>query len=255
MMDQSISVITVVKNGASCIEACLDSVGAQTLEAEHLLIDGCSTDATLQIAKSKRLTNLRIVSEPDNGIYDAMNKGIRLAEGDIIGILNSDDVYADNRVLERVKHALSNEADQACYGDLLYVSNQNLDNVRRYWRSGKFSTEKMRWGWMPPHPTFFVRRAVYDTYGLFNLSLGSAADYELMLRFLYKHCIPAQYIPEVLVKMRSGGVSNHSLRNRIKAHRMDYRAWEVNGLQPYPWTLLMKPLRKLPQFFHIPTSY
>ncbi len=105
---------------------------------------------------------------------------------------------------------------------------------------------------MPPHPTFFVRRSVYEKYGAFNIALGSAADYELMLRFLVKHRISAAYIPEVLVKMRVGGVSNASLKNRLTANRMDRRAWEVNGLKPYPWTLLMKPLRKLPQYFHKP---
>jgi glycosyltransferase len=120
--------------------------------------------------------------------------------------------------------------------------------THRYWKSGLFSPEKFKWGWMPPHPTFFVRRRVYEEYGLFNLDLGSAADYELMLRFLYKHRIKVAYIPEVLVCMRAGGVSNVSIKNRLKANRMDRKAWEINGLVPYPWTFAMKPIRKIPQY-------
>jgi glycosyltransferase involved in cell wall biosynthesis len=249
MTMHTISVITVVKNAEKTILSCIDSVGQQTIPAEHLIIDGLSNDRTVSVISGLANRRLRVVSEPDTGIYDAMNKGIRQASGDIIGILNADDVYYDNRVLERVKTALSTNADQACYGDLVYVASQNLDDVRRYWQAGSFKREKMYWGWMPPHPTFFVRRSVYDRYGLFNLSLGSAADYELMLRFLFKHRITVSYIPRVLIKMRSGGVSNQSIRNRLKAHKMDHKAWKVNGLRPYPWTLLMKPIRKIPQFF------
>jgi len=244
-----ISVITVVKNGATTIKGCLESVAKQTISAEHLLIDGFSTDTTLQIAKSLPLKNLKIISEADSGIYDAMNKGIRYANGDIIGILNADDSYYDNEILERVTRAFNISEVEACYGDLVYVSSTDVNDVRRYWQAGPFKREKMYWGWMPPHPTFFVRRSVYEKYGLFNLSLGSAADYELMLRFLFKHRITVSYIPRVLIKMRSGGVSNQSIRNRLKAHKMDHKAWKVNGLRPYPWTLLMKPIRKIPQFF------
>ena len=124
--------------------------------------------------------------------------------------------------------------------------------IVRYWKSGDYNPQKFYHGWMPPHPTFFVRRAIYEKYGLFNLELSSAADYELMLRFLLKHKITTTYIPEVLVKMRTGGMSNASLKNRFRANRMDRKAWEVNGLKPYPWTLWMKPLRKVGQFFSKP---
>ena len=118
----------------------------------------------------------------------------------------------------------------------------------RHWQSGAFKRDRFKWGWMPPHPTFFVRRSVYERFGLFRLDMGSAADYELMLRLLFRHRITAAYIPEVLVRMRAGGVSNASLANRLRANRMDRLAWAVNGLAPYPWTLMLKPLRKLPQF-------
>jgi glycosyltransferase len=229
-------------------------VAGQTVPTEHIIIDGCSSDGTIPTIEALQGKAPQIISEPDQGIYDAMNKGIRLASGDIIGILNADDVYSDERVLERVRRALANQAYQACYGDLVYVANNDLNDVRRYWRSGTFDPKKLYWGWMPPHPTFFVRRSVYESYGLFDLSLGSSADYELMLRFLLKHAVPATYIPKVLVRMRLGGVSNRSIRNRFIAHIMDYRAWRVNGLTPYPWTLLFKPLRKLPQFVIPPPS-
>ena len=248
-MDNRITIITVVRNGAASIKECLASVAGQRVKVEHLLIDGCSTDETLPIAESLRLEHLKILSEPDKGIYDAMNKGIHRANGDIIGILNADDVYYDDTVLDRVQRFFQSKNVQACYGDLVYVAGDTMSDVRRHWRSGSFDAKKLYWGWMPPHPTFFVRRSVYDAYGVFDLSLGSSADYELMLRFLLKHAVSTAYIPKILVKMRMGGVSNRSLRNRIKAHAMDYKAWRVNGLTPYPWTLPLKPLRKIPQFF------
>jgi glycosyltransferase involved in cell wall biosynthesis len=189
-----------------------------------------------------------IVSESDQGIYDAMNKGIRLAQGDIVGILNADDFYASSDILAKVAAIFADPAIDACYGDLVYMDSTDTGKVVRYWRSGAFSPRKFYWGWMPPHPTFFVRRWVYERFGLFNLDLGSAADYELMLRFLVKHQINVAYIPEVLVKMRTGGVSNVSLQNRLKANRMDRKAWTINALKPYPWTLWLKPLRKIGQW-------
>ena len=218
----------------------------------------------------------RVVSEPDNGIYEGMNKGLRLATGDVVGILNADDFYAGPDVLAKVAKVFQDPAVDSCYGDLLYVEEEPGDGLSvksdgrkaqgagitakeekqfkivRYWKSGDFKPERFYWGWMVPHPTFFVRRSVYEKYGLFNLDLGSAADYELMLRFLVKHRISTVYIPEVLVKMRVGGTSNASLKNRINANRMDRKAWEVNGLRPYPWTIPLKPLRKIPQWLARP---
>jgi len=208
-----------------------------------------STDGTLEILRKREGHGLRVVSEPDAGIYDAMNKGVALATGEVVGILNADDVYAGPQVLARVAEVFRDPSVEACYGDLVYVDPEDTDRVLRYWRSGTGSPEKFRWGWMPPHPTFFVRRSVYERYGLFSLDLGSAADYELMLRFLVGHRIAAVYIPEVLVRMRTGGMSNASVKNRLKANRMDRRAWRVNALRPYFWTFLMKPLRKLPQYW------
>lgn len=243
-----ISIITATFNAAATLPDCLDSVAQQSYgDIEHIVIDGGSTDATVNIAGSYHHVR-QIVSESDNGIYDAMNKGLGLAAGDIIGILNADDYYATPDILAKVAAVCNDPAIEACYGDLLYVNGVNTEKVVRSWKSGSFNPRKFYWGWMPPHPTFFVRRSVYQRFGGFNLDLGSAADYELMLRFLLRYKLKAAYIPEVLVKMRTGGVSNSSILNRLKANRMDRKAWEVNGMKPYPWTLPLKPLRKIGQW-------
>lgn len=221
-------------------------------------MDGASTDATLEIVRQISPAS-RILSEPDNGIYDAMNKGIALATGDVIGILNADDFYASTDVLARVAQAFEDPAVMCCYGDLEYVKEsvgkepgaelQPVSfKVARYWKSGTYTHRSFYRGWMPPHPTFFVRRSVYDAYGLFRLDMGSAADYELMLRLMLKHGLLTVYIPDVLVRMRVGGASNESLVARGKANRMDRRAWKVNGFMPHSWTLICKPLRKIGQY-------
>jgi glycosyltransferase len=245
----SVSIITVAFNAAPTIAWCIESVQAQSFPAEHIIIDGGSTDGTLEVVERYRHGVARVVSEPDRGIYDAMNKGIALATGEVIGILNADDFYAGQNVLAKVAAILSDKRIDSCYGDLVYVHQANPAQVTRRWKSVSFLGKSFYWGWMPPHPTFFVRRHVYEKYGTFNLALGSAADYELMLRLLVKHKLIAAYIPEVLVRMRAGGVSSASLRNRLKANRMDRKAWAINGLTPYPWTTAMKPLRKLGQYF------
>jgi len=243
-----ISIITATYNAAATIRDCLECIKEQTVAVEHILVDGMSEDSTLSIIQEYNTPMTHVLSEPDNGIYDAMNKGLKLAGGEIIGILNADDFYPAKDTLNKVVKAFDNPQIDACYGDLLYVDGTNTDKIVRNWHSGSFNPGKFYWGWMPPHPTFFVRRSVYDRYGLFNTELGSAADYEIMLRFLVKHEIQAAYIPEVLVKMRTGGVSNASVKNRLTANKMDRKAWKVNGLKPYPWTLSMKPLRKVGQW-------
>ena len=249
MTSPSISIITVTYNAAATIADCIASVAGQTIPVEHLVIDGNSSDDTATLARRLLPEGGRIIVAPDRGMYDAMNKGTALARGEVIGILNADDQYAHPRVLERIVAAFSDETVESCYGDLVYVSAEEPDRVVRYWVAGEFSRAGFYWGWMPPHPTFFVRRRVYERFGTYNLNQGSAADYEMMLRLLFKRRITTRYIPEVLVAMRIGGASNRSLPNRLKAHHMDWKAWFVNGIAPYPWTLLFKPLRKIPQFF------
>jgi len=245
-----ISIVTAVLNGRDTLEQAIRSISSQIYKnIEHIIIDGGSTDGTLEVISRHKERIAKFISEPDSGIYDALNKGIRLASGDVIGLLHGDDFYAHDKVLGAVVEAFQKKSTDSCYGDLQYVDKNNPHRIIRHWKSSEYTTGKFKYGWMPPHPTFFVKREIYEKYGLFNLALGSAADYELMLRFLVKHRITTAYIPEVLVKMRIGGKSNSSLRNRIRANRMDRMAWKVNDLKPYPWTLWMKPLRKIGQYF------
>ena len=247
-----ISIITAVFNSKKTIACCIESVRKQRYKPEHIIIDGQSSDGSVEIINRCRMNDSIFLSEPDRGFYDAINKGLRMASGDVIGILNADDMYANNVVLERVMDSFEKSISESCYGDLVYVDPIDTEKVCRYWSAGSFHAGRFLRGWMPPHPTFFVRREIYEKYGGFNLELGTAADYELMLRFLVKHEITTQYIPEVLIKMRMGGQSNATLRRRLLANRMDRMAWKVNGLRPYPWTLILKPLSKIGQYFAKP---
>lgn len=243
-----ISIITTTYNSAATVKDTLECIRRQDHpDIEHILVDNRSTDGTLEIVSHyPHIAKLR--SEKDAGIYDAMNKGIRMATGEVIGILNSDDIYPDTQVLSTIAKAFADPAVKTTYADLQYVHAGDTGRVIRTWRSGSFSKEHFYWGWMPPHPTFFVRKEVYDEVGLFNTSLRSAADYEMMLRILLKYSFPALYIPRVLVKMRAGGMSNATFWNRLRANKEDRLAWKLNGLQPRLLTLYMKPLRKIPQF-------
>ncbi|MGZ5248463.1 MAG: glycosyltransferase family 2 protein [Flavitalea sp.] len=243
-----ISVITAAYNSAATIADTLRSVAEQDYpDIEHIIIDGGSRDDTMGIVIDFLHVKLSI-SEEDKGIYDAMNKGIKRATGDIIAILNSDDFYSNSSVLSSVASLFEDPQIDAVYGDLQYVKQDNTNIVSRYWKAGKFSASKFYYGWMPPHPSFFVRRKVYDQVGLFNTTLRTSADYELMLRILVKHKMKAAYLPSVLVKMREGGLSNSSLSHRIKANKEDRLAWKLNGLQPNFFTLYLKPIRKIFQF-------
>ncbi len=244
----TISIITACRNAVSTIKDCILSVNHQTYACEHIIIDGASTDGTQDLIAKLASPSTKLISEPDRGLYDALNKGLKLASGDVVGILHADDFYAHDSVLERVAGTFQEKKVDSCYSDLLYVDPANLQKAVRSWKSGAYRKDRFYWGWMPPHPTFFVRRSVYETYGDFNLGLGTSADYELMLRFLFKYGISAAYLPEVLVIMRAGGLSNRSWRNRLNAHRTDRRAWKINELHPYPWTVLAKPLSKILQF-------
>jgi len=219
-----VSIITVVYNGKNTIEDCLKSVANQTYPLiEHIIIDGGSTDGTLDVIKKYKNKIAKVISEPDKGIYDAMNKGLRSADGDIIGILNSDDMYADNSVIESVVSTITDNNVDSCYGDLVYVDRDDTAKIKRQWKAGEYKKEKFKKGWMPPHPAFFVKKEMYERYGYLNLDFPLAADYELMLRFLYRYGITTAYIPKVLVKMRAGGTSRPGLYT-IKATIENYRA-------------------------------
>lgn len=244
-----ISIITVSFNSAKTIEQTIQSVLSQRYSnVEYIIIDGASQDETLSIIEKYRDKISIFISEKDNGIYNAMNKGLKLATGDIIGILNSDDFYADENVLSDIAQLFEQGKADAVYADLQYVDANDTRKIKRHWKSGKYKPGDFLFGWMPPHPTFFVRKEVYEKYGLFNENLSSAADYELMLRFIHKYQISLDYLPRVIVKMRSGGQSNVTAKNRIKANLEDRKAWEINALKPYFFTLFLKPLRKLKQF-------
>jgi len=243
-----ISLITTTFNSSKTISDTIKSVESQSyLSIEHIIIDGLSSDNTLDIVNDFPQVS-KIISEKDRGIYDAMNKGIAAASGEIIGILNSDDVYYDNQVISKVMTAFEDDSVDAVYGDLLYVKQHDLSRITRTWRSGNFKKNKFLFGWMPPHPTFFVRKKVYEEIGDFNLSLHSAADYEFMLRALFRYSYQPYYMPEVLVKMRTGGRSNATIKHRLRANAEDRKAWDINGLKPYIFTIALKPLRKIFQF-------
>lgn len=235
-------------NNAGTIRDCIESVQKQTVSAQHIFIDGVSIDGSLELIKKLAPRNSIIISEPDKSEYDAMNKGLALADGDIVGILNADDFYAHDKVLGKVLNVFLDPEIGACYGDLVYIDQLVVQKVKRYWKSGDYRKERFYSGWMPPHPTFFLRRQLLEKYGYYRLDFSSAADYEFMLRYLLKYQVKAVYIPEVLVKMRIGGKSNLSLRQRLIANRFDRKAWEVHGLKPRPWTLFLKPLSKIGQY-------
>ena len=235
-------------NSSLTIRDTLTSIASQSYPSiQHVIIDGLSNDDTLKIISEFPHVST-CISEKDGGIYHAMNKGIELANGDIIGILNADDIYAHQHVLKDVMALFEDPSIDAVYGDLDFVDASDLTQIKRSWRSGAFDKKSFYNGWMPPHPTFFVRSDVYRKYGKFNTTLTSAADYELMLRFLLKNEIKPAYLQEVLVKMRQGGKSTGSIINRLIANREDRLAWRLNGLKPRFFTLILKPLRKINQF-------
>jgi glycosyltransferase involved in cell wall biosynthesis len=246
----NVSIITAVFNNKSHIADCITSVLNQSYKnIEYIIIDGGSTDGTRDVIKKYDGKISKWISEPDNGIYDALNKGIKLASGDVIGFLHADDVFAHNNIIETIVSEISKRKTDSCYSDLVYVESKNIDKVIRYWKSCPYNDTLFYRGWMPPHPTFFVKKEIYDKYGSFNTHFKIASDYELMLRFLVKYRISTVYIPEVLIKMRMGGTSNRSLRNMFIKTSEDYRAWRINGLERKVYTIPFKNLSKIPQFF------
>ena len=245
-----VSIITIVYNNRATLEDCVNNVLSQTYpEIEYIVVDGGSNDGTIDIIQAYREKISQWISEPDQGIYHAMNKGIRMASGQVIGFLHSSDVYAHPRVIEEVVRIFENSNVSSVYGDLQYVDKQDLNRVIRNWKSSPYRHGKFRQGWMPPHPTFFVRRDIYQKYGHFNTRFRIAGDYELMLRFLERYRISAAYIPQVLVKMRWGGISNGGVKNILIKSYEDYRAWGMNDLNGGIHTILFKNLCKIPQFW------
>lgn len=244
-----ISLITVTYNADQFLEACFASVKMQKeADIECIVIDGGSTDNTLEVIRANKSLIRHFVSEKDQGMYDALNKGISLATGDIIGVLNADDMLASDTILRQVSHKMEESGANVLYGDLNYIDPENNNKVIRHWRSRQYKHGLFQWGWMPAHPTFYARKELFAKYGNYRLDMGSAADYELMIRFLHKHKVKAVYLPEVMVKMRVGGMSNNSMAARLKANKADREAMKINGVE-YPWlAAILKPVRKIPQF-------
>jgi len=225
-----ISVITVCYNSAITLRETLASVAEQTHpDVEHTVVDGASTDNTLDIVREHGAHVARLLCEPDKGIYDAMNKGLGLTTGEVIGFLNADDLFADKHVLSRVAAAFEDPAVEACFGDLVYVTEDNT-RVVRYWKSHPYVPGSFARGWCPAHPTFYVRRSALERLGRFDLSYRLAADTEFMLRYLEHGHVRAAYIAQVQVRMRVGGATNRSLRNVVRQNQEIFQALARNGI-------------------------
>lgn len=247
----SISIITVVLNNKNHIASAIESVLSQKYEnIEYIIIDGGSTDGTMEIVEKYKNRISKIVSEKDEGIYYAMNKGLNMASGDIIGILNSDDIYTNSGVADQIVKEITEVDADVCWGNMVYVNKNDTDKIVRFWKSSEYKKGKFQKGWAPPHSTFFVKKEIYAKYGRFKTDFSIAADYELMLRFLEKHRIKSCYIPKVLVKMRMGGRSNSSLSNIARGAIECYRSWKINNLKINPIIpLFIRPASKIFQYF------
>ncbi len=246
-----ITVITVAFNAASTIADTLESVASQTYsDVELIVIDGASTDGTLAAIKRHGQRVARLVSEPDHGIYDAMNKGLRLATGDIIGFLNADDVYADTGVLERVSAAMGAGTLDALFGDAEFVHPERPDRPLRRYRSDRFRPDRIAWGWMPAHPTLFLRRQVYERFGLFRSDYRIAGDFELVARVFHGGTLKYRHLPEVMVRMRTGGISTGGWRSTLLLNREVLRACRENGIRTSLPRILSKYPAKLLEFLH-----
>lgn len=243
-----ISVITAVYNCHKTIGQAIESVLSQSYPAvESVVIDGASTDGTLATLESYRPRLGRLISEKDSGIYDALNKGIRHASGDIVGFLHADDIFQDGEVLAKVAAVFEDPTVDAVYGDLVYVKHEDVSKVVRYWRSGQYDATSLARGWMPPHPTFYVRRSVYEQFGAFDTRYRIAADYDTVLRFLGENKVRAAYIPEILIRMRIGGISNRSLKTVALKTREDLAVVKANNIGGIR-TIFWKNLSKVSQF-------
>jgi glycosyltransferase len=244
-----ISIITVVRNSEKTIGHAVESVLSQSHSDIELLIqDGASSDNTLNILRKLNDPRLHIVTESDSGIYDAINRGVERSKGDVIGLMHSDDFFAHEHVLENVVERFTNNSIDGVYGDLNYVAPEQTKRVIRAWRAGEYNPDKIFKGWMPPHPTLYLRRSVFEQWGRYDTSFRIAADYDAMLRWITKGNIQLSYLPQVMVCMRVGGVSNRSLMHLLKKSQEDYRALQQNNVGGL-YTLALKNLSKITQFW------
>jgi glycosyltransferase len=244
-----ISIITAVYNREDYIKDCIMSVKNQSYDSyEHIIIDGYSKDKTFDLIMINSHEKMMAFSEIDSGVYSAVNKGISKSSGEIIGILHSDDIYYSNSVIEKIAKIFNDNSVDVVYGDLEYVSKKNINNVVRYWKSGLIKRQKFLTGWMPPHPTMFIRKSLFEKYGLYNENYKISGDYDLILRFLFGKNLKCIYIPEVLIKMRIGGMSNNSISRILIKTSEDYRALKSNKVGGLT-TVLLKNIRKISQFY------
>ncbi|MBP1839099.1 glycosyltransferase family 2 protein [Formosa algae] len=247
-----VSIITATYNSEKTIQDCLNSVLSQKYNnIEYIIIDGASSDNTLNIIEDVKQTHTNVISmsEPDKGIYDALNKGINRASGDIIGFLHSDDFFASSETISHIVEAFNDENIDGVYGDLHYINSTNSEKIVRNWKSKSFSKKLLKQGWMPAHPTLFLKKSVYLNHGVFNLNFKIAADYDLMLRIFKDDSLSFKYLPEVVTKMRVGGASNRSLKNIWLKTREDYMAVKGNNLGAPVLVICSKNLSKIPQLF------
>ena len=246
-----LSIITACFNSFDNLKSCLDSVSSQSYPLiEHIIVDGGSTDNTFELIKKYKNKNPNIIfiSEPDEGIYDALNKGIKIASGDIIGFLHSDDFFSSINILDEISNKFIQYECDGVYGDLNYVYKKNIKKVIRKWKSSDFDFRLLRNGWMPPHPTLYLKKEVYLKHGLFDKKLSISADYDLILRVFSDRLLEFMYIPKVFVNMRIGGASNRNLENIFRKSRQDYIAVRKNNVGSFI-TVVKKNLSKLNQFF------
>ncbi len=247
--DITISIITATYNAEATIESTIQSIVNQTYKnIEYIIIDGGSTDNTLKIINKYHTHIHHLISEKDRGIYDAINKGISMASGDVIGILHADDVFFDNNTIENIAFAFNQGNCNAVYGDLYYVNTQNTDKVIRNWKSNDFEPKLLKMGWMPPHPTLFIKKEVFEEIGSYSLNYKISADYDFILRLFSKSSHTFKYIPQVITKMRVGGESNKSIKNIVLKSQEDLKALKQNKVGGVS-TLIWKNVSKIPQFF------
>lgn len=246
-----VTIITVTYNAAKFLRSCIDSVMSQNYsDIEHIVVDGGSTDGTVDIIRSYEAHISQWISEKDRGMYDGINKGMKMATGDIIGILNSDDMLASPDVITEIVACFKQHRVDSLYGDLVYVDQMNTRKVIRYWKGFSYKRYRFTYGWMPAHPTFYFRRDLLEHLGGYESHYFTAADYEFMARYLYKYRISAVYLPRLIVKMRVGGQSNRNLMSRLRANRRDYLAMKRNQI-PFPHVAsILKPLIKLKQYYY-----
>lgn len=242
-----VSIITTCYNSESTILGTIKSVKNQTYKnIEHIIIDGNSSDKTIDIINNNLSSKMKVISEPDDGCYDAFNKGINESTGDIIGFLHSDDVFYADTIIEEMCKKIGDAP--GIYGDLIYVAEKDINKKIRYWKSKKFNKNNFYFGWMPAHPTLYLRKEIYNKYGNYKTNIGTGADYEFTVRVLFKNNIKCEYLPKIITKMRVGGLSSNNFKDRLIAHFYDWRAWTDNKISVFPFWVILKPLSKIKQY-------